>query len=71
MVVLGVWEKRDGGWGEGKCGAGCGKWKRGRKSDLKAGHERPKTEYIRTYLSTFERMTYLTHTLSMSAIERT
>ena len=55
MVVLGVWEKRDGGWGERKCGAGCGKWKRGRESDLKIGHERPKTEYIRTYLSTFDR----------------
>jgi hypothetical protein len=28
---------------------------KGRESDLKAGHARPKNEYVRTYLSTFDR----------------
>jgi hypothetical protein len=28
---------------------------RGGESDLKAGHERPKTEYIRMYISVFDR----------------
>jgi hypothetical protein len=36
---------------EGKMGEGGG----GKKCDLKAGHERPKTEYVRTYRSTFDR----------------
>jgi hypothetical protein len=25
------------------------------ENDLKAGHERPKTEYVRMYISTFDR----------------
>jgi hypothetical protein len=49
-----IWEERDGGAvsgvlygrrknrGEGKC-------------DLKAGHKRPETKYVRTYRSTFDR----------------
>jgi hypothetical protein len=28
---------------------------RGRESDLKAGHVRPKSEYVRTYISMFDR----------------
>jgi hypothetical protein len=39
-------------------GEGVRLWKkmgeRGKKSDLKAGHVRPKTEYVRTYISTFD-----------------
>jgi hypothetical protein len=36
-------------YGTGKMG------ERGRENDLKAGHARPKNEYIRTYISTFDR----------------
>jgi hypothetical protein len=27
----------------------------GKKCDLKTGHARPKTEYVRTYIGTFDR----------------
>jgi hypothetical protein len=29
---------------------------KGRESDLKAGHVRPKNKYVRMYLSTFDRI---------------
>jgi hypothetical protein len=32
-----------------------GKWGRRKKSDLKAGLDGPKTEYVRTYIGTFDR----------------
>jgi hypothetical protein len=42
------WEKER-VYGTGKIG------ERGRENDLKPGHARPKNEYIRTYISTFDR----------------
>jgi hypothetical protein len=40
----------------GYVGTAAGKMgKRGGKCDLKAGHERPKTEYVQTYIGTFDR----------------
>jgi hypothetical protein len=35
--------------------AGWKMGKRGKESDLKAGHVRPKNECVRTYISTFDR----------------
>jgi hypothetical protein len=37
------------------CTAAGKKWGRGKKCDLKTSHARPKTEYVRTYISTFDR----------------
>jgi hypothetical protein len=41
--------------GRGLCTAAGKMGERGGKCDLKAGHEGPKTEYVRTYISTFDR----------------
>jgi hypothetical protein len=54
--ILDLREERDGGAGMGfyvqpKERNG----ERGVKSDLKAGHKRPKTEYVQTYTSAFDR----------------
>jgi hypothetical protein len=40
---------------EGLYGKGEENGEKGRNSDLKAGHVRPKNEYVRTYISTFDR----------------
>jgi hypothetical protein len=59
-VVVGFGFREDLRWGtengfrgcctaEGKMGEG------GKKCDLKVGHEKPKSEYVRTYRSTFDR----------------
>jgi hypothetical protein len=40
---------------KGLYGGGEENGENGRNSDLKAGHVRPKNEYVRTYISTFNR----------------
>jgi hypothetical protein len=55
MRGFGFREEKDGGAGKGGCTAeGKNEGKRG-KDDLKAGLDRPKTEYVRTYIDTFDR----------------
>jgi hypothetical protein len=49
---LDVRERRNGDGGV-RLGEEIGK--RGRENDLKPGHTRPKTEYVRTYKGTFDR----------------
>jgi hypothetical protein len=52
---FGFGEEKDGGAGKGGCTAeGKNEGKRG-KNDLKAGLDGPKTEYVRTYIGTFDR----------------
>jgi hypothetical protein len=59
-VVVGVGgfgfgEEKDGGAGMGGCTAGGENGGKRKKSDLKAGLDGPKTEYVRTYIGTFDR----------------
>jgi hypothetical protein len=59
-VVVGVggfgfWWEKDGGAGWGCCTAEGGNEGRGEKTDLKAGHKIPKTEYVRTHKDAFDR----------------
>jgi hypothetical protein len=42
-------------WGGEKGCTAAGKMGEGGKCDLKVGHARPKTEYIRTYIGAFDR----------------
>jgi hypothetical protein len=53
---FGFGEEKDGGAGEGAVYGRRKKMReRGEKRDLKAGHKRPETEYVRTYRCAFDR----------------
>jgi hypothetical protein len=54
-MVFDLGEVRDGGEGRELCTAEGKMRERGEKRDLKAGHKRPETEYVRTYRFTFDR----------------